>query len=622
MTAEYADVVAPRVGYWVDSGLSPRLPPFCRSSAPPVYASRSFVSARLPRIGARVAAVARSLRVSVLVVCAFVGAGLGCSTVDVDSDAGPSGGLAPTRATLYATAGDAATTLDVAELVPNATAYRLHDAPASATLDGSTLTVRHEAPVNEHLRLEADTPDGPRGVGIRHVVRAATLDAVRYPLRVRDDGRGLVDAGGRSVQWNGDTPWSLVVQLAREDVTAYLDDRTRIGVNALLFNAIEHKFGDANPHPWTNRDGEDPFVQTLPGGAFDFTTPNEAYWQTVDWILGEAYRRGMTCLFVPAYLGWKHGDEGWAADVDANGTDRMRAYGEWIGTRYRTAPHLVWVMGGDWGPVSDAFDLTAEVNALAAGLTAATGDPLMTAHDGLRSAVDGYDQPWLDLNNTYAYQADVPGAVQRDRERPGPFFFLEGRYENSPGLTPRDVRAQTYQALLGGAFGHFYGAHNLWSFDAPPGEGFAATPSDTWRDALGYPAGRDLAVTRALLDVRDVSTLRPDAPRALLVDGGGSASDASYAPCGVAPDRRSAVCYTPESRPLSLDLAQLSGPIRATWLHPSTGATTDAGTFDAGGSTTLTPPAPDGAGDWLLLLDDATLDAPLPRTPSPRRTSL
>lgn len=440
-----------------------------------------------------------------------------------------------------------------------------------------------------------------------------------YPLRISGDQRSVVDANGQTFVMNGDTPWSLAVQLTRTEIGQYLDDRANLGLNAIMFNLIEHKFGDANPEPWTNQNGDDPFTRTLSIGSFDFTAPNEKYWSEVDWIVNEAHKRGMVCLLVPAYVGYGHGDEGWAAVISANGSSRMQTYGEFLGRRYADDLNVIWVMGGDWGPVSGSYDLTDEINALAKGIKSQDDVHLMTAHDGLESAINGYDEPWLDLNNSYAYGGDVPSAILTDWRRPGPipFFLIEGRYENSSGFSVLDVRQQAYQAVIGGAFGHLYGAHNVWYFDAESGESFASIPEDTWIEALSYPGAEDLLNLESLLLSRTVTTLVPDYNNRLITDGGGTLGDDSYAPCRVRPDGRVAVCYVPSQRSLSVDFSSLSGAsIRVVWYKPSEGSSSVETTVEPSGTLSLQPP---GSGDWVLLLDDIELNLPLPNGALPVR---
>ena len=53
-----------------------------------------------------------------------------------------------------------------------------------------------------------------------------------FPLRVEVSKRYLVDGADRPFLIHGDTAWSLIVQLSREELELYLDDRCEKGFNA------------------------------------------------------------------------------------------------------------------------------------------------------------------------------------------------------------------------------------------------------------------------------------------------------------------------------------------------------------------------------------------------------
>ena len=464
-----------------------------------------------------------------------------------------------------------------------------------------------------HIYASRGVQDDPI-IGRRHAVSHRGLASkIAYPIQISSDRRHLVDGSGNSIVINGDTPWSLAVQLTRPEVRTYLDHRVGLGLNAIMFNLIEHRYGDENPNPWTNQYGDEPFTRTLTDGSLDFSFPNETYWSEIDWIINEAEARGIICFLVPAYVGYKHNSAGWARELDANGAARIRAYGEFLGNRYGGYGNVVWVMGGDWGPTSQNYDVTDTVNALATGLSSAAPNQLMTAHANRDdSALDDYPEPWLQLNSTYAQPTTVAAEVRNDyldRDPVYPTFFIEGRYENE-GPSPREIRAQYYQAILGGASGHLYGASNVWYFDAQSGERFADTPSDTWHEALDYPGAQHLAALEALLQVRDVLSFIPDYSDRLITRRGGEPDNQNYAPCRVRMDRQAALCYLPTERKITIDFGQLTfDSMRVAWYDPAEGTSVVDTTMDPVGPTMLTPP---DQGDWVLLLDDAARDLPLP----------
>jgi hypothetical protein len=96
-----------------------------------------------------------------------------------------------------------------------------------------------------------------------------------YPVRIGPDHRHLVDQSGQPFLIQGDSPWSIISGLTREEEEQYLENRRAKGFNSIIVNLIEHKF-----HGPVDRYGEGPF--TTPG---DFSTPNEKYFAHADWVV-------------------------------------------------------------------------------------------------------------------------------------------------------------------------------------------------------------------------------------------------------------------------------------------------------------------------------------------------
>src|SRR5205085_9072920 len=166
--------------------------------------------------------------------------------------------------------------------------------------------------------------------------------------------------------------WSLIAQGTNADIDTYLNNRQQKGFNVVLVNLLEHKFATNAPR---DINGDPPFT-----GA-TFTTPNEAYFAHADYVVNGAAQRGMLVLLVPLYLGYQCGDEGWCAEVQAAPASAMQSWGSYVGNRYKTANNIVWVVGGDVDPNSQA-GLATKVNTFATALQQADGSRhLITAHN-------------------------------------------------------------------------------------------------------------------------------------------------------------------------------------------------------------------------------------------------
>ena len=139
----------------------------------------------------------------------------------------------------------------------------------------------------------ADRTDGDGTAGA--VVSAAAGTPMRFPLVVRPGKRYLEDVTGKPFLIHGDTAWSLIAELTREDVDRYLDDRHARGFNTILVSLIEYHYSTNAP---ANAYGQQPFLR--PG---DYTAPNEAYFAHADWVLRRAAATGFLVLLTPSYTG-------------------------------------------------------------------------------------------------------------------------------------------------------------------------------------------------------------------------------------------------------------------------------------------------------------------------------
>ena len=424
---------------------------------------------------------------------------------------------------------------------------------------------------------------------------------IAYPLSVSDDGRYLVDSLDRPVVLHGDAAWSLIVNVSIEDARFYLADRRAKGVNAINVNLVETSFSDQAP-PWKNVYGEVPFSPLPDTYILDFSKPNEAYWAHVDAVLEAAAEQDILVFAFPAYMGWMQQFDGWSYALDANGTQRMRAYGEFLGKRYASQPNLIWVAGGDWGPSGPTYELTEEVQAWVDGIRAHDTHHLWTAHGGQQSGTEAYGYLGLDLNTTYRYPpAEVPEAVRTDVNRTPriPVVFFEGWYENEYSTTTAQLRYQAYTSLLGGAMGQFYGNNPIWEF------------SEGWKEALNDPGALSMVHVRELVSSRPFHQLVPDEAGTVVSGHRGSLRDGTYVAAARAESGATSMIYVPQSRSIVVDLSQaVNAQSARLWcVDPKTGTSTDLGTVPAQGIYSASPCA---SPDWILVVDDASLNLGAP----------
>ena len=416
---------------------------------------------------------------------------------------------------------------------------------------------------------------------------------VTFPLRVEAGKRYLVDASGKPFFINGDTAWSLMAQLTREQAEQYLEDRRAKGFTAVLVSLLESTYASNAPR---NVYGDAPFTT-----AGDFATPNERYFAHADFVLNKAAEKGLLVLLTPAYLGCC--GDGWLQTMRNNGTAKLTRYGEYLGNRYRGFANILWVNGGDQAP-SSASD-RALVDAIANGIRGTDGAKLQTFHTArFSSSLQYTSAPWLTVNNIYTDASTVVNQAFGEYGRSTmPFFLIEAQYEEGSSGGSQMVRAQAYQAVLSGAMGHVYGNSPVWYFNAPT---WSNPTGISWQQALNSQGARSMTHLASLFAPRSWWTLVPDTTNTLLTGGVGSGSDRAVA--ARASDRSFAIAYTPSTRTLTVALGQLAGPrINARWFDPTNGAysTVPGSPFLASGSQTFSPSTNNAAGatDWALLLE-------------------
>jgi len=408
-----------------------------------------------------------------------------------------------------------------------------------------------------------------------------------YPVKVSPDHRHLVTQSGAPFLVQGEAAWSLISGLTKEEAAAYLEDRQKKGFNSIIVNLIEHKFRGP-----VNRYGEGPFLT-----QGDFSTPNEKYFEHADWVIRKAAEKGIEVFLAPIYLGYIGTDEGWVEEALANGPEKCRNWGRYVGKRYAGFDNVVWLIGGDRNPDKARED----VDAIVQGIKEFDSRHIFTAHcHPENSAIDQYKQEgWLDLNTTYTYNI-VHGMLLRDyqREPAMPFVLIESTYEGEHNASAVQIRRQAYWAVLCGATGQFMGNRPIWLFD--PG----------WEVALNSTASQDMPRLKALFNSRPWFDLIPDDKHEVVVDGLGEFRGLDYLSAARTQDGRTVIAYMPTTRVVTVDMTKISGKeATAWWFNPRSGKSDSIGQYATTGKRQFSPPAD---GDWVLVLDDASCHLPAP----------
>lgn len=443
-----------------------------------------------------------------------------------------------------------------------------------------------------------------------------------FPVRVSANGRYLEDASGKPFLLHGDTAWSFMVQLNKEAAEEYLENRRQKGFNAILVNLIEYFYAD---NPPKNKYGDEPF--TTPEG---FATPNEKYFAHADWVIHKAREKGILVVLNPCYTGFssnfKSSGDGWVQAMLANGPEKCRDYGRYIGRRYKNQTNIIWQAGGDT-TIPVGSDLEKNWLEILLGIKEHVPNHLWTAH-WLRWTT-ARDQatfaPYMTVDNAYGGNRTYIQTLRAyNRENPRPTFVNEAYYEDTPlsvgpaGGTPQVLRAQAYWALLSGATGHIFGSDHLWMFGGPRGTPSNPKPQLDWRAGMDRQGSQDMAHVKKLFDGLAWHELIPDQDHSVVTAGYGTfgkddrTPGGDYVTAARTGDGSLVMAYVPSTgkgtRTITVNMARLSGKANARWYNPTNGTYTSIAESPLAnsGSRDFTTPGDNGTGtnDWVLVLEN------------------
>jgi len=431
-------------------------------------------------------------------------------------------------------------------------------------------------------------------------------------LSVSSNGRYLVTEDGRPFFYLGDTAWELLSRLDREEATHYLADRAEKGFNVIQTVVLSSLGGLGG-----NAYGHMPLIDR------DLNKPNEQFFEHVDFVVNQAAELGLVIGMLPTWGNY------WSTlnpDETIFDEKSARVFGEYLGQRYREKP-IIWILGGDHNIHTQ--EERAIIDAMAGGLKKGDGgNHLITFHPRGPGLSSDYvqDAEWLDFNmvqsshaahdhdnglfieHDYALEPVRPTLDGEPRyEALQTAFYMDG-FNRLDYFDDYDVRQAAYWAVLAGACGHTYGNNNIFQF-YDQGRTQVIGAKVPWKDALDHAGAFQMGFMRDLFEARPINKLIPD--QSVIMDGpraGGSKIRAARAT-----DGSFIIAYSPRGEKFSIDLSVLEGRYtRETWFDPRYGVSYTVHTADTKGIQTYTPPTSGRGQDWILIVDNATLDLPMP----------
>lgn len=466
------------------------------------------------------------------------------------------------------------------------------------------------------------------------------------PLRVSDNQRYLVHANGKPFFWQGDTGWLMPERLNRDEVGFYLSRCAKAGYNVVQVQTI-------NGVPAYNVYGASSHPSGYDFGGID--RPGVyGYWDHMDYIVETAGRNGiyigMVCI--------------WGGLVKSGQMTEEEAvkYGTFLANRYKDAPNIVWIIGGDiQGDIKPGVWET-----LARTIRSIDTGHLMTFHPRGRTCSSQFfpAAEWTDFHmfqsghRRYGQRMGnkdypIPDNTEEDGWRYveqslavsplKPVLDGEPSYENIPqglhhGTEPRwqaaDVRRYAYWSVFAGACGHTYGCNDIMQFYRP-GYGPAYFADTPWWEALDFPGFSQMQHLKHLMLTFPYEERIPDQsviaandslqaescslpvvktpqdqlpPAGTIVPADSSLVVKRYNRLVATRGSDYLLVYNYTGRPMSVDLTKISGECKkAWWYSPATGEYSYIG--ECKHRVTEFVPAQAGIGkDIVLVVTDAASD--------------
>jgi hypothetical protein len=412
---------------------------------------------------------------------------------------------------------------------------------------------------------------GPTTAGGREAV---------YPVKVGPNGRYFVDQKGTPVFWLGTTQWQLFRDNTPEDADAILANVKDKG-----FCFVQVMLAGVGDGTKPNFAGQKPWI------GDDASRPNEEYFKNVDAVLACARKHNVNISLTLYHQRWRK------IITEAN----ARAWGKWLGGRYKDVPNIVWSMTPE-----AKKEFLPVLRELAGGLKEGDGGAhLITFKPDPSPYSSGFlhEESWLSFNAMQVWKDIrlIYPMVAKDyaRQPVKPVVMGEGAYEAGTeygfDVSPLWVRREAYYSYLCGAH-HAYGHNDSWRM------------LPTWRKSLDAPGAVQMGVLKKVFQARNEWwTLVPD--QDIFAAGGKVDGDVLNLAARHA-EGKWILAYLAAKATFSIKLDKLApaagaggqaGQAQATWIDPRTGDATAAGKFPAKGVQEFT--TPQGWEDALLVVE-------------------
>jgi len=433
-----------------------------------------------------------------------------------------------------------------------------------------------------------------------------------FPLKLSDNKRYLLDNTGKPFLVKEFSAWGLIQALSENDEAAFLDSIKQKGFNTVITSILSNapsQMGGSPPY-WQG-------VSPL-NVKWDFSTPNEVYFEHVDRFFKMAEQKGFFVMALPVYLGYK-GDpsQGWWDELTDkhNDTLKMRKYGEYIGRRYIGSKNIMWVAGGDNNAEGVIF---AYENNMIQGLRSIDKEHLWSGHfDMNQDVIWSTDHPrfgkMMDIDGLYVWTESVlfergpHYKTELEQYKKGKMIMqLDISYEHdAPHFADNEnhqwIRRKIYDGLLSGCAGTSFSSGEIGNY---------SLSFKNWKPLMSTEGMIQVAHCFRLFESLPWQKFVPDETNDVILSGRGEFGALDYICAARTSDSSHYVMYIPRGQAFIINARKLSGKyMRMHWFNPRTGVALRIGVAELRERYGMTPPSEE---DWVLVFDDNALKFPVP----------
>jgi len=455
------------------------------------------------------------------------------------------------------------------------------------------------------------------GVASNGILFTVSTSSAKFPIKLSPNNRYFVEQNG--------TPWIMVADAAhhmmpalpKSSLAQYLNDRVANGFNTINMYGMCAGSGTCPTNGAAN-DGILPFTIGTDSTTWDLSSYNTAYWAEVDNVITQAANLGLVVLIDPIPWGVDFGTSMENIVGPVNYPTNDFQFGVFLGNRYKNSPNIIWQFGQDFrhGALPDAtfMDYMAQVMA---GVASVDKNHLITcqlnyyrsySQQGMILGNSSYNST-LNTSFAYTYYETYDNVSAAYNASPTmPVFLGESNYETANNTTllssPADAfitRLEMWWTMTSGGAGHEFGNEHVNHFDS------------SWQSNLDTTATLQVKYLTNLFNQIQWWTLVPEQNHQVVTAGYGAcnASNANNenlynSTCATTAWNSSlAITYTPVATMLTVNMANFSKSMTASWYDPTTGNSTSIGSIANSGAHMFTTPATahsDGTNDWVLVL--------------------